>query len=113
MLIEALFADAMKNAEKEAQKLPPAQRVADVDQAYERLHAPNVIPIGRANIPATILYTIFEVVRAEQQHSVKIGNIEAIQTRLGSRIVALETLTPEQRQLAEGVVYNQIRQTLY
>lgn len=68
----------------------------------------NVTLCGGFKLPATMLVAILDACTSEALHQIDIADIKTIVSQLGSRISQIESLTPEQRRLAEPALYTEI-----
>jgi hypothetical protein len=60
------------------------------------------------DLPAAVLAVVLEALVSQARHQIDLADIKVIVSQLGSRIAQLDTLTAEQRRLAESALYTEI-----
>ena len=83
--------------------------------ARETKNLPLFEPLGETvhladgvDVAASALTVILEARVSQGRHQVDLADIKVVVSQLGSRLAALDTLTAEQRQLAEPALYAEI-----
>ena len=67
-----------------------------------------VLLCSGVQLPATMLAAILDACASAARHYIDIAEIKTIVSQLGSRITQMETLTEEDRRLAEPALYSEI-----
>jgi hypothetical protein len=75
----------------------------------EPLKPGTLVPLADGvDLPATTLAVILEALASRARHQIDLADVKLIVSQLGSRIAQLDTLSVEQRRLAEPALYTAI-----